>query len=101
MGLWELYSLVPSLSFGVFGMNLDDFRRTTAANTPSSSSKISLTGAGPLSGDVLALHNITAEAKFASFLNDCCVPQDITHNLWMECNTRSRSRYSATISTSK
>ena len=43
-------TLLPSLSFGVFGMNLDDFRRTTAANTPSSSSKISLTGAGPLSG---------------------------------------------------
>ena len=80
---------------------IDDFRRTTAANTPSFSSKISLTGAGPLSGDVLALHNITAEAKFVSILNDCCVPQVITHNSWMECNIRSRSRYSAAISTPK
>ena len=80
---------------------MDDFRRTTTANTPSFSSKLSLTGEGPLSGDVLALHNITAEAKFVSILDDCCVPQVITHNSWMECNTRSRSRYSAAISTPK
>ena len=63
-------TLLPSLSFGVFGMNrgIDDFRSTTAASTPSSSSRISLTGEGPLSGDVLARQN-----SFISSMTAVCL----------------------------
>ena len=44
----------------------------------SSSSEILVIGGYPVTGGVLALPNITAEAKFVSILNDSCVPQVIT-----------------------
>ena len=51
-----------------------------AASTPSSRNEILFIGGCPVTGGVLPLPSITAEAKFLSILNGSCVPQVITHS---------------------